>query len=135
MHIENKCRLWKMLYPFNHPSIHPSIHSSIHPCLHPSIRPSVRPSIRPSVRPSIHPSMALQPFGRVFSFFIFYTVGRIPWTGDQPVERPLSALRAAQMENKRTQTSMPQAGLEPTTPVFEREKTVHASDCAATVIG
>jgi hypothetical protein len=24
-----------------------------------------------------------------FSFFILYTVGRIPWAGDQPVARPL----------------------------------------------
>jgi hypothetical protein len=30
---------------------------------------------------------------------------------------------------------MPQAGFEPTIPVFERAKTVHASDRAATVIG
>jgi hypothetical protein len=44
--------------------------------------------------PSIHLSMALQLFvgpWRLFSFLIFYTVGRIPWTGDQPVARPLSA--------------------------------------------
>jgi hypothetical protein len=27
--------------------------------------------------------------GRFFSFLILYTVGRIPWTGDQPVVRPL----------------------------------------------
>jgi hypothetical protein len=32
------------------------------------------------------------------------------------------------------QTSMPQVGFEPTTPVFEWAKTVHASDGAATVI-
>jgi hypothetical protein len=30
---------------------------------------------------------------------------------------------------------MPRVGLEPTTPVFERAKTVQALDCAATVIG
>jgi hypothetical protein len=30
---------------------------------------------------------------------------------------------------------MPQMGFEPTTPVFERAKTVHAPDRAATVIG
>jgi hypothetical protein len=30
---------------------------------------------------------------------------------------------------------MPRVGLEPTIPVFERDKTVHASDRAATVIG
>jgi hypothetical protein len=37
-------------------------------------------------------------------------------------------------QNKRKKTPMPQAGFEPTIPVFERAKTVHASDCAATVI-
>jgi hypothetical protein len=30
---------------------------------------------------------------------------------------------------------MPQVGFEPTIPVFERTKTVHTSDRAATVIG
>jgi hypothetical protein len=30
---------------------------------------------------------------------------------------------------------MPQVGFEPTIPMFERAKTVHASDRAATVIG
>jgi hypothetical protein len=30
---------------------------------------------------------------------------------------------------------MPGLGFEPTIPVFERAKTVHALDCAATVIG
>jgi hypothetical protein len=30
---------------------------------------------------------------------------------------------------------MPRVGFESTTPVFKREKTVHASDCVATVIG
>jgi hypothetical protein len=30
---------------------------------------------------------------------------------------------------------MPRVGFEPMTPVFERVKTVHALDCAATVIG
>jgi hypothetical protein len=37
--------------------------------------------------------------------------------------------------NKRTQTSMPRVRFEPTTPVFERAKTVQALDRAATVIG
>jgi FAD synthase len=38
-------------------------------------------------------------------------------------------------QNKRTQTSMPRVGLEPTIPDFERSETVHALDRAATVIG
>jgi hypothetical protein len=73
--------------------------------------------------------------GHFFSFLIFYTVVRTPWTGDQPVTRPLPAHRTAQTQNKRTQTSMPQVGLEPTSQVYERAKTVHALDRAATVIG
>jgi hypothetical protein len=41
---------------------------------------------------SIYLSMALQPFigpSPLFSFLFFYTVGRTPWTGDQPVVRPV----------------------------------------------
>jgi hypothetical protein len=38
-------------------------------------------------------------------------------------------------QNKRTQTSMLRVGFEPTIPVFERAKTVHALDRAAAVIG
>jgi hypothetical protein len=45
------------------------------------------------------------------------------------------AHRTTQTQNKRTQTSMPQVGLEPTIPVLERAKTVHALDRAAAVIG
>jgi hypothetical protein len=73
--------------------------------------------------------------GRFSSFLIFYTVGRTPWTGDQPFARPLLAHKTAQTLNKRTQTSMPQVGFEPTIPVFERTKKVHNLDRAATVIG
>jgi hypothetical protein len=73
--------------------------------------------------------------GRLFSLLILYTVGRTPWTGDQPVSRPLPTHRTTQKHNKRSQTSMPRVGLEPTIPVFERAKTVHALDRGATVIG
>jgi hypothetical protein len=38
-------------------------------------------------------------------------------------------------QNKRKETSMPQVGFEPKIPMFERTKTVHASDRAATVFG
>jgi hypothetical protein len=73
--------------------------------------------------------------GRFFSFLIFYTIDSTPWTGDQPVARPPHAHRTAQTQNKHTQTYMPQVGFEPTIPVFERAKTVHALDRAATEIG
>jgi hypothetical protein len=55
--------------------------------------------------------------------------------GNQPVARPLPTHRTTQTQNKRTQTSMPQVGFEPTIPVFEWAKTVHVLDRAATVIG
>jgi hypothetical protein len=83
-------------------------------------------------------SVALQPFVGplpLFQFLDFYAVGRTPWTRDQPVVRPLPIRRTAQTQNKRTQTSMPQVGLEPTMPAFDRAKAVHALDRAATVMG
>jgi hypothetical protein len=55
--------------------------------------------------------------------------------GHQPVVRPLPTHRTTQTQNKRTQTSMPHAGFEATIPVFQRAKTVHALDRAATVTG
>jgi hypothetical protein len=87
----------------------------------------------------VHLSMAVQPFvgpSPLVDFRnLFYTNGRTPWTGDQPVARPLPTHRTTQAQNKRTQTPMPQMGFEPTMPVFEWAKTVHALDRAATVIG
>jgi hypothetical protein len=73
--------------------------------------------------------------GRFFSISILYTVGRTSWAGDQPVARPLPAHTTAQTLNKRIQTSMPQVRFEPTIPVLERPKMVHASHGAGTVIG
>jgi hypothetical protein len=55
---------------------------------------------------------------RFFSFLILYTGGRTPWTGDQLVARPLPKHRTTQTQNKCTQTSVPQVGLEPTIPVL-----------------
>jgi hypothetical protein len=45
--------------------------------------------------------------GLFFSFLILYTIGRTPWTGDQPVAMQLPTYRTTQTEDKRTQTSMP----------------------------
>jgi hypothetical protein len=87
---------------------------------------------------SFYLCMVLQPFcGPLphFQFLTLYTVGRTPWTGDQPVARALPTRKTTRTQNKRIQTSMPQVGFEPTIPVFERAKTVHALDRAATVIG
>jgi hypothetical protein len=73
--------------------------------------------------------------GLFFSLlFFFYTVGRTPWTEDQPVATPLPAHRTTQTQNRRTQTFMPRVGFELTTPVFEREKTVYILGRAPTVI-
>jgi hypothetical protein len=71
----------------------------------------------------------------LFQFLNLYTVGRTLLTWDEPVARPLATHRTTQTQNTRTQTSMPRVGLEPTIPVFERAKTVHASDRTATAIG
>jgi hypothetical protein len=70
-----------------------------------------------------------------FSFLMLYSVGGTPWAGDQPVARLLPTHRTAQEQNKRTQTSMPRAGFEPTIPVFELAKRVHAIDRATAVFG
>jgi hypothetical protein len=72
--------------------------------------------------------------GRFLSFLILYTVGRTLWTSDQPVTRPLPTHRTTQTQSKRDtiQTSMPWAGFKPTIAAFERAKTVHALDRAAT---
>jgi hypothetical protein len=59
---------------------------------------------------------------------MLYTVGRTHWTGDQPVARPLPTHRKTQTQNHRTQRSIPRVGFEPTIPVFEWAKTVHALD-------
>jgi hypothetical protein len=83
----------------------------------------------------IYGSTALMDLGRFFSFLIPYTVNRTPWTGNQPVTRPLPTHRTTQTQNKRTQTSVPRVGFEPMIPVFERAKTVHAVDRAVTVNG
>jgi hypothetical protein len=56
-------------------------------------------------------------------------------TSNQTDARSLPTHRTTQIQNKLTQTSMPQVGFEPTTPVFARAKTIHAVDLAATVIG
>jgi hypothetical protein len=70
-----------------------------------------------------------------FSVLNLFTVGRTPWTGDQPVAGQLPTHRTTQTQNKHTQTFMPRVEFEPTIPVLERAKAVHALDRAATVIG
>jgi hypothetical protein len=71
----------------------------------------------------------------LFQFLNLYRVGRILWAGDQPIARPLAIHRTTQTQNTSTQISVPCVGFEPTFPVFERAKTDHELDRAATAIG
>jgi hypothetical protein len=70
---------------------------------------------------------------RSFSFLILYTesVGLLG-LGISP-SQGLYLHIEQHKQNKRTKTSMPRVGFEPTSPVFERAKTVHALDGAATM--
>jgi hypothetical protein len=70
---------------------------------------------------------------RFFSFSILYTVGRNPWTGIRLLQGHY--LHTEQHKHRiNAKTYMPRVGFEPTTPVLEEVKTVHALDCAITVI-
>jgi hypothetical protein len=55
--------------------------------------------------------------------------------GYQPVARPLLTYRATQTQNKNIHAFITRMGFEPIIPVFERAKTVHSLERAATVIG
>jgi hypothetical protein len=67
-----------------------------------------------------------------FSSFLIHTqsVGLLEREISQSQDRYLH--RTAQTQNKRTQTSMPRLGFEPTTPVIDRVKTVQALHDVAT---
>jgi hypothetical protein len=77
--------------------------------------------------------MAQQPFVGPWPLFQFHNPihNRL---GNKPVASPVPTLRTIQRVNKRKQTYTPRVGFEPTIPAFKRAKTVHALDCAATVI-
>jgi hypothetical protein len=93
-------------------------------------------ALEPFIYVSVYGSTALLlDLGRFFSFLILYTAGSTPWTGDQPIARPLPTHRTKQTQNKRTQTYMPRVGFEATISEFELVKTVHALERAATQIG
>jgi hypothetical protein len=56
--------------------------------------------------------------------------------GDQPVAMPLSRWDITNTDERQTTMyTMPEVGIEYTTSVFERTKTVYALQRAATVIG
>jgi hypothetical protein len=58
----------------------------------------------------IHSSMSLQPFVGPWPLLqfrnLFYTDGRIPWTSDQSIARPLPTHRTTQTQNERTHTDI-----------------------------
>jgi len=56
--------------------------------------------------------------------------GRTPWTGDQPDPTPIPTHGTTQHRKPQTHTSMHLLGFEPTIPVFEQLKTVHALQTA-----
>jgi len=72
------------------------------------------------------------PVQNFWTYESIWTCGRIPWKGDQPDARHLPTQGNTE---KRGHTSMPQAGFKHAIPVFERSKTVHALDHAATGTG
>jgi hypothetical protein len=90
--------------------------------IHPSFLPSTHSSIHPSIYGSTVPLLDL---GRFFSFLI---LGR-------RISPSQGRYTQNNTQNKLTETSMPWVGFDPIIPVFERAKTVHALDRAATVIG
>jgi hypothetical protein len=66
--------------------------------------------------------------------WILQTVGRAPWTGDQPCLKA-ATYTGQDKHKKRGHISMPKIGFEPRTPVFEQTKTFYTSDRAVTVTG
>jgi hypothetical protein len=81
--------------------------------------------------------MVLQPFVGPRPFFIFsiytHSIGLIE-RGIDPSQGH-NEHKDNTSENKHTQTSISVTEFEPTTPVFDQAKAVHALDRAATVIG
>jgi hypothetical protein len=84
-----------------------------------------------SLPPSLYSPLDLSSF---FSFLIPHIESRASLMGDQPVTRPLPKHRTTQTQNKHTLTSISRVGFEPTSPVFERAKTVHTLDSTAAEI-
>jgi hypothetical protein len=82
-------------------------------------------------------SMAVQPFVGVWPLFQFLDLYHSRWDSldGGSASRKAPAHRTTQTQNKCKQTSMLQVGFKPTIPTFERAKTVHALDCATTVLG
>jgi hypothetical protein len=65
-----------------------------------------------------------------WNLWIYWTVGRTPWTGDRPDARPLPTHRTTQGRKTRAHIHA-SSGIRTQIPVFERPKTVRASDLSA----
>jgi hypothetical protein len=74
--------------------------------------------------------------GRFFRFFNFYIVSTTSWAGDQPVARPLPT-HTGQHKDRINSHKHPclEWDSNPWSSAFQGAKTVHALECAATVIG
>jgi hypothetical protein len=86
------------IYLFINLSIYLFIYLSVYLFIYVSIYLYVCLSIHPSIYLWLYSNCALWP---LFQFNL-YTVGRIPWTGDQSVARTLPTHRATWTQNKRT---------------------------------
>jgi hypothetical protein len=81
---------------------------------------------------SICLSVAVQPFVGPWLLFQFLDLLHSRYDS-LPFASPLPTHGTTQTQNKRTQTSMPQVGFEPTMSVFGGLKTVYVSDRAASM--
>jgi hypothetical protein len=106
--------------------------SKVNECL---IYLSIYLSVYLSIHLSIYGSTALVDLGRFFSFFIYTQLLWLLGRGISPSQGRYLHTEQHKKENKCIQTSMPRVRFEPKIPVFERSKTVHALECAATEIG
>jgi hypothetical protein len=109
-----------------------------HHGIHESVVGNIHPSIHPSVRPSVHPSMLL-PLGvqanrETLILLQFPNLRQSVGLLGQVIS-PSQVAAYTETQNKRRQISMSWVVFEPTIPVFERAKTFHVLDRAATVIG
>jgi hypothetical protein len=98
----------------------------------PYIYLTTHPPIHPSIHPPTYLPMTLQPFVGPCALFQFpdlftQSVGLLGREISPSQGRYLHAGHQ-KTQNRRTYTSMPQVGFEPSIPVFEQVKTVHAID-------
>jgi hypothetical protein len=110
LHLHSIPRRWKQHIPRNYGSHPAEHHRNNHQCEH--LKTCANNIIISGQLMSTNAYMALQlqviifsmvlhlgP-GRFFSFVIVYTVGKTPWTGDQPVAMTLRTHRTTQAQNK-----------------------------------